>query len=147
MRAPHFILHGAPDSVAVLTSGAERAWPGAAPSHQAHQGRGMPSRRLWRAARPRVYDKGFRSVWKGHKKQPEKTPVLGTAGVAGAPRKAGEVPRRELVPPQTAEATCDIPADTRAARGQPRCLASWREAWGSLGPGGGATMIIKEDSV
>lgn len=82
-------------------SGLAPGWPEGSPPGSS----GMQSCRYGRAARPRGNDEDFLSVQKVHKSQPEKTPILGTAGVAGAPRKAIEEPHQELRTPQTAEAT------------------------------------------
>lgn len=126
----------------------------------------MVTEQPWGAAWPRAYDKGFLSaVWTVRKKQPEKTPALGTAGVAGAPRKAGEVPHRELPLPKPRSnrgrwlqyrERSDVSGDTEEPRGasptvrrgvawgQPYRQAS-REGSGTSGPGEGLSLSNRDN--
>lgn len=70
MRAPTSFCTGT-WTLAVLTSRAKPDLVWGTPSCPAHQGHGTQSGGHRRAAWPRVYDKGFCSVWKVHKKQPD----------------------------------------------------------------------------
>lgn len=108
---PHFTLHPQPEAV----GGLDVRLSGASP------GRPLPAR----LTGPR----GSLPVWK-----PEKTPA-GTAGVAGAPGKAGAMPVRER-PVPSRQARPDTPAHARQEPGQPRCQGPGEAEAALLGPGG-----------